>query len=271
MILDVTVLMKGENNDAENPTDSLKMKWIKVNNESFAVAKYTINAEAVDDNVIVEQRQCLITPFNCLDDNAMRYYDPLNKQSFCINSEDLVASDVEPYDNEEALEDIREFFEETEKYAQSKYPKGLWGIYPQRNEQGTKEIDFVFTSYQSQSKNFWSGQWISIWHLSETSITGTIKAFVHFHEEGNIQLITSKQFTHSFESETGRAPVDIVKIFEREENSFQIQLSEVYQKLSESTFRRLRRQLPITRQKMDWSRIGAYSLGNELASQKSQN
>lgn len=153
-------------------------------------------------------------------------------------------------------------------YVQAKYPNGVWGFYPKKNEDDGQELDFVFTSCRCERRNFWAGQWISSWHLSETSLTGTVKAFVHFHEEGNIQLVTSKSISHNFD--TDQEPFsDFIKIIEKAEDSFQIQLSEIYQKLSETTFRRLRRQLPITRQKMDWSKIGVYSLGNELASQKS--
>lgn len=73
-----------------------------------------------------------------------------------------------------------------------------------------------------------------------------------------MRLLTTKPIQASLIS--GSA-AEIVRNITGAEKKYQEELNRAFGALSEGAFKSLRRQLPITRQKIDWDKIGSYRLG----------
>jgi len=88
-------------------------------------------------------------------------------------------------------------------------------------------------------------------------LTGLLRAHVHYYEDGNVQLNSEKEVTVSTMTATSpRAIAEaMVKHMSQMEGIYQSALNESYNELSDTTFKGLRRALPVTRNKLDWNKV----------------
>jgi capping protein (actin filament) muscle Z-line, alpha len=132
------------------------------------------------------------------------------------------------------------------------------------------QVVVCIASTQLSPKNFWNGRVKSRWVLQlgalpvqpqlpqSTQLAGELQVAVHYFEEGNVQLQTS----HSCPSAPlqGGADGDIaawaaacVRQLRVAEAAYFAELESTFEGLATSSFKELRRALPVTRQKYDWA------------------
>lgn len=138
--------------------------------------------------------------------------------------------------------------------ASEHFPSSTVGVYPTDSD-STIAIVLVANKYSPQ--NFWNGRWRSTYLLdpSSNALRGTVKVDVHYYEDGNVRMSTNKKVDVS--SGTGSAD-GIVREIAKAENKFQEELNRAFGALAEGSFKALRRQLPVTRQRVEWEKIGGY-------------
>merc|ERR1712004_474877 len=184
----------------------------------------------------------IVTDHNDLGDG--RFSDPRSKQSFKYDHLRKEATDLQPWTTDcEGAEGLRSAIEtEIVGYVKNHYKHGVTAVF---SKEAGKSFVVCIEDHQYSPKNFWNGRWRSQWTVningSKAEVLGVLKVQVHYYEEGNVQLVSSKEV-----------------------KEYQSGISENYQTMSDTTFKALRRALPVTKTKVDWDKIANYSIGKAL-------
>ncbi|KKY14196.1 putative wash complex f-actin capping protein alpha [Diplodia seriata] len=228
---------------------SLGPAYQKYNEEQFATTKLPGGSEAV-----------VISPYNSLGDG--RYYDVGAASSFAFDHVTQKASDVQSHVLESPqAELVQSLLKALGAHAAEHYPAAALGVYPTEED---SKIAIVLVSNKYSPSNFWNGRWRSAYVVDPSSgaVSGSIKVDVHYYEDGNVRMLTEKPISAS--AGAGGGASDIVKALASAERKYQEDLNRAFASLSEGAFKGLRRQLPITRQKIEWEKISGYKLGQDI-------
>lgn len=135
----------------------------------------------------------------------------------------------------------------------------------------------VIVGEKFQLQNMRNGQWYStwVWNREQEQVQGNIRLMVHYFEDGNVQLGAGRQVSFAFKEPTtstdetsieASIAQELIHKIKELENDVQLAINEAYSQLAETTFKKLRRQLPITRAKVDWAKLSSYKVGDQLPS-----
>uniref|UniRef100_A0A1E1XRE9 F-actin-capping protein subunit alpha n=1 Tax=Amblyomma sculptum TaxID=1581419 RepID=A0A1E1XRE9_AMBSC len=227
------------------------------------------------------EHKALVTHYNDLGES--RFYDPRTRQSFRYDHLRKEASDYQSHpvgssgDGGGALpeghgESWRAAFEEAwTQYSREHYRHGSCAVFDRSASAQELALVACLEDHQFQAQNFWNGRWRSVWTVNFPSgaasadVKGLVRVQVHYYEDGNVQLVSSKEIKATLNiTNEQQAAKEFVQIVEDAENEYQTAISENYQAMSDTTFKALRRQLPLTRTKIDWTKILNYKIASEL-------
>lgn len=154
---------------------------------------------------------------------------------------------------------IRSLQKSFSKAAAEHFPTSTIGIYPTSSD---TDLAIILVANKYSPQNFWNGRWRSTYTLSPSSgnLSGSVKVDVHYYEDGNVRMSTSKDVSVPDAMVTANASgADaVVREIAKAENKFQEELNRAFVQLAEGSFKGLRRQLPVTRQRVEWEKIGGY-------------
>jgi len=166
-------------------------------------------------------------------------------------------------DLESNIESLRSAFEkEAFTYAGEHYPHGSTTVYGKDGK-----VIICISSARFNPHNFWNGRWRSVWTFDKSGeLVGHFKIVVHYYEDGNVQLNTDT--TQTINVPASGSPDSIaqaaLKAVSKAEQQFQESLDSSYRSMGDTTFKALRRALPITRTRIDWNKIKNYKIGGQM-------
>ncbi|PBP15660.1 pyruvate dehydrogenase E1 component beta subunit [Diplocarpon rosae] len=171
------------------------------------------------------------------------------------------ASAVQSYVLESSQSDlIKSLSKALSSHVKEHYSNASYGVFPIEDD---SKIALLVVANKYSPNNFWNGRWRSLYILdpSSSSLSGSIKVDVHYYEDGNVRLLTTKPVSASVSSSSATT---IVREITNAEKKYQEEVNKGFNNLSEGAFKGLRRQLPITRQKIEWDKIAGYRLGQDI-------
>jgi capping protein alpha len=209
------------------------------------------------------QHKVLITKYGEVADGE--YVDPRGNQVLVYDHIKQEVTGKRPIsgDLDGSVEGLRKAFEKAAfEYIEQHYPHGATTVYGKDGQ-----VIICISSARFNPHNFWNGRWRSVWTFSDGELTGHFKLVVHYYEDGNVQLNTDHTVKIPISESGGpdALAAAAVKAIAKAEQGYQQALDTSYQTMGDTTYKALRRALPITKTKIDWNKIKNYKIGGEMS------
>jgi capping protein alpha len=116
---------------------------------------------------------------------------------------------------------------------------------------------------------YWSGRWKSEWTIQfngkKAKVEGTISVMAHYYEKGNVQMHNVKDVAAVDIGDASFAKKFVAHV-KKTEDALQDEYQRMYTSMKDTTFKELRRMLPITGVKFPWHNPNHHSMANKAAS-----
>lgn len=216
----------------------------------------------------VDNDQVVISNHGKLDGG--RFLDPRSKKSFKYNFSSKAVSEIQPENAADSAECWRRAVDSSlQDYIKNYYPNGVHTVYGKSGSSGTTTLVVCIEDHKFSPENFWNGRWRSEWNITiegrNAQVLGILKTQVHYYEDGNVQLVSQKECKDNLTASSEKQLADdVTKLIEKCEFDYQNAVIDNYKTMSTTTFKALRRQLPVTHMKIDWNKILGYKIGKEI-------
>ncbi|KAI1932660.1 F-actin-capping protein subunit alpha [Ophidiomyces ophidiicola] len=216
-------------------------------------------------------QEVIVSEYNKLDNG--RYFDPGSESSFEFDHvaqasvlaappRTASAPQSHPLESQNS-ELIKSILRALSPHVREHFSSSSYGVYPSADDSA---ITILLVANKYSPNNFWNGRYRAIYHVpvsSPATMTGKLHVDVHYYEDGNVSLSNTKPV--SVPIQPNLSADTIVRRIAAVEREHQEELNGAFGRLAEGAFKGLRRQLPITRQKVEWDKVGGYRLGQDIA------
>ncbi|XP_062084825.1 F-actin-capping protein subunit alpha [Humulus lupulus] len=221
----------------------------------------------------------VITSFGELGKNE--FLDPRTAQVAIIDHVKQVCTEVRPATDEELpspyIEEYRCALDaEILKYISEAYPKGVCSVYcgSGKDVEGPGsdfELVVVISAARHSPQNFCNGSWRSVWNIEFkddiqlVELSGKLQVGAHYFEEGNVQLDAKHECQDSTIAQCAEdCAISLASIIRHHETEYLASLEASYSNLPDTTFKDLRRKLPVTRTLFPWHNTMQFSLTRDI-------
>jgi len=205
--------------------------------------------------------------------NGNEYIDPSSRQivTFDHITHEITGTRDVAGELDQGVESFRDALQQAAVHYTSEHFKwGTCGVYSGR-EGGNFVLTLCVSSAKFEPKNYWTGRWRSIWKIvfpeggnGNVTLTGKVKIKVHYYEDANVQLDAEQDFNVTSKggkpAELAKAAIEIIK---KTEHTHQDIISDNINNMNNSSYKSLRRQLPVTGTLIDWDKIGTMKMGGK--------
>jgi len=214
----------------------------------------------------------LISKFGEINNNE--YLDPHSRTIVTFDHFKQEVSDSREATDSDFDADVEPYRKAVEKklldYVESHFDLGSAAVYGSR-EGSNYVVTIAISSAIFNSTNFYNGRWRSVYSIKfvpgkKADVEGSVRTTVHYYEDGNVQLnsnFSKKRAGLPATNPDGLADA-VLKMITEIEGELQNHLEISYEKMGSTTFKALRKALPITGTKLNWPKITHYKLGSDL-------